>query len=188
MAAATGLTTAAVMVGYLALGVLPMLLFGLGYVGGLLWWQFVPGRPTWSAIRTPYLTTLGLFAVHKWEERTFDFFPALSRITGVPVPSPDSQAVIALYAISLPWLLVPALVWRRYEFGYYLAATFFMSMGTTELAHFVFPLMTNQAYGYFPGMLSVIALAPAAWWGLLRLAHSAMPRRARSSGGASSHE
>jgi len=42
-------------------------------------------------------------------------------------------------------------------------------MGITELAHFVFPSFTNKAYGYFPGMASVVLLAPVAWWGMYRL-------------------
>ncbi|WP_220466405.1 hypothetical protein [Dyadobacter psychrotolerans] len=43
------------------------------------------------------------------------------------------------------------------------------SMGITELAHFVLPLLTKEPYGYFPGMTRVIVLAPLAWWGMYRL-------------------
>jgi hypothetical protein len=51
-----------------------------------------------------------------------------------------------------------------------LAWTFFTSMGITELAHFLLPLLTTEPYGYFPGMASVVVLAPLAWWGMWRLA------------------
>ncbi len=47
----------------------------------------------------------------------------------------------------------------------------------SELAHFVFPLMTGHAYGYFPGMATVFVLAPLALWGLWRLRRSGSPRR-----------
>jgi hypothetical protein len=58
---------------------------------------------------------------------------------------------------------------RGYEFGRFLAWTFFASMGITELAHFGLPLLTQRPYGYFPGMGSVVVLAPLAWWGMWRL-------------------
>lgn len=37
-------------------------------------------------------------------------------------------------------------------------------MGVIELAHFVFPLFGGRPYGYFPGIMSVVPLARAAWW------------------------
>ena len=98
-----------------------------------------------------------------------NFFSELSKITGVPVPDTDSVGVYLLYTAAGAWLLIPLLVSRGYEFGYYLAWTFFTSMGVIELAHFVFPFFTDKSYGYFPGMASVVVLAPAAWWGMSRL-------------------
>ncbi len=52
---------------------------------------------------------------------------------------------------------------------YYLAWTFFTSMGVIELAHFIFPFFTPEPYGYFPGMVTVVPLAPVAWFGMWRL-------------------
>ena len=169
IAVAGVMTAAAVILGYVALGALPMFLFAFGFCGGFLWWLYVPSRATFAWIRVPYFLTLALFVAHKWEERVYGFFPTLSDITGVPVPSTDSPLVVALYSLAAAWLLVPYLLRHRHELGYYLVSTFFMSMGTTELAHFAFPLLIDRPYGYFPGMVSVILLAPAAWWGLWRL-------------------
>lgn len=65
---------------------------------------------------------------------------------------------------------MPFLVIHRVAFGYYLAWTAFAAMGITELAHFlIFPFLRGEPYSYFPGMASVILLAPVAWWGMLRL-------------------
>lgn len=61
------------------------------------------------------------------------------------------------------------LIKRHFEFGRFLAWTFFASMGITELTHFAMPVLANEPYGYFPGMLSVFILAPLAWWGMARL-------------------
>lgn len=68
------------------------------------------------------------------------------------------------------WLVALTPIKRGYDFGYYLGWTFFVSTGITELAYFVLPLLTDEPYGYFPGMASVLLLAPLGWWGMWRLA------------------
>lgn len=156
-------------VGFMILGWIPALLFFIGYAGGFGMWISIPVAPNFHQIRWPYFLTLGFFMVHKWEERHFSFFPALSEITGVPVPEAGNPLAVALYLLAGAWLLIPILVTRSSPFGLYLTWTFFVSMGVIELAHFIFPFFTGKPYGYFPGMASVIGLAPASWWGLKRL-------------------
>ena len=91
-------------------------------------------------------------------------------MTGVPTPAILSWDVILLVLLSVGgWLSIPWLMNRQPDVGRYLAWTFFTSMGVTELAHFVFPVIVGGPYGYFPGMASVLLLAPAAWWGMTRL-------------------
>lgn len=155
--------------GYTLLGLLPAMLFALGFVGGLLLWLFLPGAAPLAAIKVPYFLTLAFFILHKAAERQFDFFPTLSRITGKPMPEPGGFLPILLYAFAGAWLLIPLLVSRKSPYGYYLAWTFFTSMGVIELAHFIFPLFTPEPYGYFPGMVTVVPLAPVAWLGMWRL-------------------
>jgi hypothetical protein len=162
-------TLVVIILGYVMLGLLPMFLFAFGFLGGFILWLTIPSRVLFTNIKVPYFLTLGFFILHKFEERYMDFFPRLSEITGVPVPDTNSFLVYLLYAFAGAWLLVPYLVKRGYGFGYYLAWTFFTSMGVIELAHFVFPFIEGGTYGYFPGMLSVILLAPTAWWGMCRL-------------------
>lgn len=173
IAAAMLYTAAIVAVGYVLLGAVGAGLFTLGFLGGLFIWLAMPERATFADIRIPYFLTLGLFVLHKIEERKMDFFPALSQLTGVPVPEAGSPLAVLLYVLAAGWLLVPLLMPRHYSFGHYLASTFFTSMGVIELAHFVLPLFVDRPYGYFPGMASVVPLAPAAWWGLYRMAFRA---------------
>lgn len=163
-------TLAILALGYVMLGLLPMFLFAFGFLGGFILWILIPTNAPFAAIKVPYFLTLGFFVLHKLEERYLDFFPALSQITGVPVPDTGSILVFVLYAAAAAWLLIPFLLKRGYAFGYYLAWTFFTSMGVIELAHFFFPFFLEWPYGYFPGMASVILLAPVAWWGMYRLA------------------
>lgn len=166
---------ATLLVGYLALGFLPAFLFAFGFVGGFVLWLAVPTSSPFPRLKLPYFLTLGAFILHKIEERQWDFFPALAQITDKPVPEPNSVVAVVLYACAAAWLLVPWLVNRRHPWGYYLAWTFFTSMGVIELAHFVFPLLTPGPYGYFPGMVTVVLLAPAGWWGMTRLVADRQP-------------
>ncbi len=162
-------TLTILILGYVMLGILPMFLFAFGFLGGFILWLTVPTAATFESIKIPFLLTFAFFILHKFEERYMDFFPKLSEITGVPVPETDSILVYLLYAFAGAWVLIPYLMKYNYNFGYYLAWTFFTSMGVTELAHFVFPFFTTKPYGYFPGMASVILLAPVAWWGIFTL-------------------
>lgn len=159
-------TIAVLVLGYIMLGLLPMFLFAFGFLGGFILWLIVPTNTSFSTIKVPFFVTLGLFVLHKFEERYMDFFPRLSEITGVVPPETNSFLVYLLYAFAGAWLLIPYLLKRGYDFGYYLTWTFFTAMGFTELAHFFFPFFTNEPYGYFPGMASVVLLAPTAWWGM----------------------
>lgn len=162
-------TVSVLAIGYALLGLLPAFLFAFGYLGGLILWLTIPTKARLDSIRWPYFLTLGLFVLHKWEEREYGFFPALSKLTGVSVPEVGSFWTVVLYAFAAAWLFIPWLLKLSHPFGYFLAWTFFAAMGLTELAHFIFPFFSAEGYGYFPGMGSVVALAPAAWWGLWRL-------------------
>lgn len=159
-----------VLAGQSILGTLPTVLIAGGYVAGFVVWMLMPSaQPPWSKIRVPFFVVLALFVAHKVEERQFGFFPALSQLTGDPIPTTVTAAGAALYALAAAWLLMPLLIKRHLQFGYLLAWTFFVAMGVVELAHFAFPLMTGEPYGYFPGMATVAVLSPAAWWGLARM-------------------
>lgn len=167
-------TITGLVLGYITLGFWAALIFTFGYLGGLALWIIMPVRITLRRILIPYILTLAFFILHKVEERERNFFPALTELTGTPAPDPGSLPAILLYGIASIWLLVPVLIWKQYAFGYYLAWTFFASMGISELAHFVFPLFRDQPYAYFPGMWSVIPLAPLAWWGMLSMSRNAV--------------
>lgn len=163
-------------IGYIYLGWLIASIFLIGYVGGFVFWLITPQKVSWRSIKIPYLFTLAAFLLlHKVEENRFKFFEVVSeKITSVPVPDVTPLLIIGLLILPIGvWVAMPFLVQRGLAFGYYLAWTFFVSMGITELAHFVLPLLTKEPYGYFPGMASVIVLAPLAWWGMYRLSRKA---------------
>lgn len=159
-------------IGYIYLGPLVSFLFLLGYFGGFILWMLLPAKAPYASVKIPFWATLLAFIfLHKVEENTTEFFEVLSRkITGIPVPEVTPLLVIGLLILPIgACLAAPFLIKRGNDLGYYFAWTLFASMGITELAHFVFPLLTNEPYGYFPGMWSVLVVAPLGWWGMWRL-------------------
>lgn len=162
-------------VGYYYLGPFIAGLFLVGYLGGFFMWLATESSATWPHFRTPYLVCLGIYIfLHKVEENRMKLFETLGeKITGIPVPQVTPFLIFGLLILPIgSWLLVPILVKRSHPIGYYLAWTYFASFGLVELAHFVFPVLTAEPYGYFPGMASAVILAPAGWWGMWRLYHS----------------
>ncbi|MBX9768440.1 MAG: hypothetical protein K2X47_14295 [Bdellovibrionales bacterium] len=154
------------------MGPLVAALFLVGYFGGFLLWLLIPNQPGWSRIKTPYWATFAIYIfLHKVEENKMKFFEVLGeKVTGIPVPEVTPTLVIGLLILPLgAWVSIPYLVKRNSPLGYYLAWTYFMSFGVVELAHFAFPLLTEEPYGYFPGMFSAALLAPVGLWGLRRL-------------------
>lgn len=168
---ALAISTAAVLTGYWALGGLVAAIFAVGYFGGLLLWLMVPTTVPYARIRWPFWLTMAAFLLlHKTEERLSGFFEAMAWFSARPVPGMSDPAVIAMLVAGFaPWLLIPTLVAKGRALGYYLAWTFFASMGGSELAHFVLPFVLLPTFGYFPGMMSVFVLAPLAWWGMQRM-------------------
>lgn len=158
--------------GYFFLGPLYAAIFLVGYLGGFILWILFPSNALWTSLKAPYwLTLLAFLLLHKVEENRMAFFEVVSeKITGGMVPGLSAGLVVGLVVLPIgAWLVVPTLIKRGHELGYYSLWTLFISMGIAELAHFVFPFLTDESYGYFPGMLSVVILAPLAWWGIYRL-------------------
>lgn len=168
---AAAYTAAVLGMGYAAFGLVTMLVFTAGFLGGLLLWLMLPTRGTWSDVRVPFWVTMLLFLAHRVEEKQSGFFAMLSEVTGVPTPDATSPIVVTLVLFSVGgWLCAPWLMKHKQAVGQYFAWTFFASMGITELAHwFVFPFLQGSGVHPVPGMWSVLLLAPAAWWGALRL-------------------
>ncbi len=164
-------TAVTLLLGYLAFGLFTSLLFSSGFLGGFILWWWADSKVTYEQVKVPYLVCLILFLAHRFEEKYMGFFAFLSDVTGVTTPEILSWEVVGLVAISVgSWLAIPFLLKRGYEFGYYFAWTFFAAMGFTELAHWiVFPFLLENPFQYIPGMISVVPLAPMAWFGMRKL-------------------
>lgn len=159
------------LLGLKTFGGLVSLLFSFGFLGGFVGW--IATRPVTPIkdLKFPFYGSLALFALHRVEEKYAGFFMFLEQMTDVTTPDIRSSELFTLVLLAVgPWLLIPWLVKRRLQLGYYFAWTFFASMGLTELAHWlVFPFFFDDPVRYIPGMWSVVLLAPFGWWGMWRL-------------------
>ena len=160
-----GLLVCTVMGGtYFLLSTLPTVIFGtflaLGYV---IWYK--TRRDTMIATReilVPYVLTVMCFIVHVAEEHYTGFPGALSELMGTHV-SDEGFLFVAAFAAPLLWLSGLLLLHFRIRLGEYVMWCLFAAMIVSEQAHYIFPLMQDGTFHYFPGMVTAsLPLIPAA--------------------------
>ena len=162
-------TAAIVSLGGLAIAPLVAIVFATGFVPGFLLWLFRPVRFTFSDIKAPYFVALAAYVVHRIDEGVSGFVPAMEELTGRAAVDVATPVSIILVLLSLIWMLSPILVRWGISFGYFGAWSLFAAFGIVEIWHFIFPLLTPEPYGYFPGMITAPLIAAAGWWGMWRL-------------------
>ncbi len=158
--------------GGLAFVPLVSLIFATGFVPGFLFWLVRRESFTFRSIKWPYFASLGAYVVHRIEEGVSGFVPAVEELTGGTAVDPTSPLSLLLVLFSLIWMLSPILVRRQISFGYFGAWSLFAAFAFVELWHFVFPFLTPEPYGYFPGMATAPLISAAGFWGLYRLYRS----------------
>lgn len=140
-----------------------------GFAVGLALWLARPARAAFSDIKVPYLVALGAFVVHRIDEEVSDFVPAIEEVAGREAADVLSIGSLILVVLSLAWMLSPLLLRYGHPLGQFGAWSVFAGFGVIELWHFVFPLLTPEPYGYFPGMITAPIIAAAGWWGMWRM-------------------
>jgi hypothetical protein len=167
--------------GYWLGGPLPAMIFAFASTGGLVLWLFttyrVPIDP--NRVIIPYLLTVIFFIGHVYEEYVAEFDVALSHLTGWAVTQHNLLSFAGFFAPAM-WLTGAILLLKRWVVGYYFLCFFFVAMMLAELSHFIFPLMEDGTFHYFPGMwTAALPLLPAAW-GLVVMLREVRKHRAHS--------
>lgn len=151
---------------YLSIGVLYAAISSIGYFLGFLFWQHFSSCVAWRAIKAPYIFTL-LTLLINWSSL---FESSSGRAENALIASVNDERTLWFLAIQLlVWLVFPFLLLRDNSLGSYFAWAFFTTMGVTEFTTFVVPVLLNVSLSYFPGMVSVLVIAPLAWWGIWRM-------------------
>lgn len=166
-----------VVLGYLAIAPLVGLVFAGGFFSGFGLWLARPMQASFEAIKAPYLSAIAAYAIHRTDEELSGFVPAMEELTGRSAADVTSPVSIALVVLSAMWVLSVLLMRHDHAIGHYGAWALFAGFGVIELAHFVFPLLTPEPYGYFPGMVTAPLISAVGWWGLWRLWRAERPVR-----------
>lgn len=140
-----------------------------GFLAGLVLWLTRPLTARWSRIRTPYVVAIGAYIIHRIDEGVSDFLPAMERLTGQQIAEVVSPISFLMVAMALGWMLSPLLMRKGHALGHFGAWSLFAAFGIVEPWHFLFPLLTPEPYGYFPGMITAPIMIAAGWWGMWRM-------------------
>jgi hypothetical protein len=169
IAVAAAFSAVMVALGALALAPLVGVVFATGFFGGFLLWLAGPRHASFATIKVPYIFALVAYVIHRTDEELSGFVAAMEELTGHQAVAVVSPVSIALVAFSLAWMVSPLLLRRGHALGHFGVWTLFTGFGVIELWHFVFPLLTPEPYGYFPGMITAPLIAAVGWWGMWRL-------------------
>jgi hypothetical protein len=172
IAVAATFSATMVALGALALGPLVGIVFATGFFGGFLLWVVGPPYASFATMKVPYIVALIAYVIHRVDEELSGFVAAMEALTGHEAVAVVSPVSISLVALSLAWMLSPLLLRRRHALGHFGTWSLFTGFGVIELWHFVFPLLTPEPYGYFPGMITAPLIAAVGWWGMWRLWHA----------------
>jgi hypothetical protein len=140
--AAIAFCIAAPTVGYLKIGLPPVIIVGGSAVIGFFFWYFTYlKRPTDPKIILPlFVLTVACLQIHIVEEYLTDFGPAMSRLFDIPWSEKSFLMVFALVGPTIYTLTTLGLYYRIPLAGF-IAWFIFIGPGVAEFTHFIFPLL-----------------------------------------------
>lgn len=141
-AAAVAFVAVAMIAGYRAIGLPPVVIVGGSGLAGLVLWsrtyRLGPIEP--AVILPPFLLTVACLEVHMIEEYEARFGPAMSRLFDI---SWTEHGFLLVFAFIGPVLyaLTALGLYRRTPLAGFIAWFIFIGPGVAEFSHFIFPLL-----------------------------------------------
>jgi hypothetical protein len=133
---------AAPIIGYLKIGLPPVIIVGGAALVGFLFWYFTYlKRPTDPKIILPlFVLTVAALQIHIIEEYQTGFGPAMSRLFNIPWTEKSFLMVFALVGPTIYTLTTLGLYYKVPIAGFF-AWFIFIGPGVAEFTHFIFPLL-----------------------------------------------
>jgi hypothetical protein len=155
IAAAGIFTLAAMIAGYRAIGVPPLVIVGgSGVIGMLIWMRTYLRNPVDPrVILPPFLLTVAGLEVHMAEEFMTGFGPAMSRLFDISWTEHSFVMVFTCIGPALYSLTALGLFYRIPLAGF-VAWFIFIGPGFAEFTHFIFPLLEPAILPELPAPLS----------------------------------
>ena len=144
LAALSFCITAPVM-GYINIGLPPVIIVGGSAVIAFFCWYFTYLRnPVDPAIILPlFIFTVAALQIHILEEYLTGFGPAMSRLFNIPW---SEKSFLIIFAIVGPtiYTLTSLGLYYKIPFAGFIAWFIFIGPGVAEFTHFIFPLLTPK--------------------------------------------
>jgi hypothetical protein len=128
--------------GYLTIGLPPVIIVGgAGVIGFVFWYFTYLKHPTDPRIILPiFVLTVAALQIHIVEEYLTGFGPAMSRVFNIPWSEKSFILVFALVGPTIYTLTTLGLYYRIPMAGF-IAWFIFIGPGVAEFTHFIFPLL-----------------------------------------------
>lgn len=155
--AAVSFVVLAMVLGYRAIGVPPVVIVGgSGVLGLLFWlWTYRGGPIDPAVILPPFLLTTAFLEIHMIEEYLMGFGPAMSRLFDI---SWTERGFLLVFAFVGPiiYSLTALGLYRRNALAGFIAWFIFIGPGVAEFTHFIFPLIEPAILPDEPDVISQV--------------------------------
>jgi hypothetical protein len=143
--------------GYLRIGLPPVVIVGGSGVIALVMWNryYLKRPPTPDVILPLFLLTVAALEIHMMEEYLTGFGPAMSRLFDISWTERSFLIVFAFVGPALYALTALGLYFRVPLAGF-MAWFIFIGPGVAEFTHFIFPVLKPAIRPELPGTLSEI--------------------------------
>lgn len=154
-AAACLFTVIAPVMGYLSIGLAPVIIVGGSALAGLVCWYYTYLRnPVEPRMILPlFLLTVAGLQIHIVEEYLMGFAPAMSRLFGIPW---SERSFLMVFALTGPvvYTLTSLGLYYKIPFAGFVAWFIFIGPGVAEFTHFIFPLIRPDLLPHDPHPLT----------------------------------
>jgi hypothetical protein len=142
LAAAIAFCVIVPLMGYIKIGLAPVIIIGGSALTGFFFWYFTYLKnPTDPKIILPlFVLTVAALQIHIIEEYQTGFGPAMSRLFNIPWSEKGFIIVFALVGPTIYTLTTLGLYYRVPIAGF-IAWFIFIGPGVAEFTHFIFPLI-----------------------------------------------
>lgn len=145
LAAAVLFCIVAPAIGYIKIGLPPVIIVGGSAIIALFCWYFTYlKKPVEPAVMLPlFILTVGALQIHIVEEYLHGFGPAMSRLFDIPWSEKSFLLVFALVGPTIYTLTTLGLFYKV-PFAGFVAWFIFIGPGVAEFTHFIFPLLRPE--------------------------------------------
>ncbi|WP_406827118.1 hypothetical protein [Pedobacter sp. KACC 23697] len=153
--AACTFTVVAPVMGYLSIGLPPVIIVGGSALVGLFCWYFTYlKKPVEPGIILPlFILTVAGLQIHIVEEYLMGFAPAMSRLFGIPWSEKNFLMVFALIGPVI-YTLTSLGLYYKVPIAGFVAWFIFIGPGVAEFTHFIFPLLAPDLFPDDPHSLT----------------------------------